>query len=128
MLPDLINNPEHYKTCSPNTRYIVRLFCDEDWLKGKCIDALEFYGFGYHLATAIAYLWREDRKGGNADLKKALWYFRRQKEKVFNSPQIEQAIALTEALLDGESLDSGAPGDRYLDRVLSRVKSVSGAD
>jgi hypothetical protein len=48
----------------------------------ECIEALEACssneGFCAHLKlTAIAYLWRYEKKGGVEDLKKAQWYLKR---------------------------------------------------
>jgi hypothetical protein len=60
-----VNSPDHYSFGSI-----------------ECIEALEACssneGFCAHLKlTAIAYLWRYEKKGGVEDLKKAQWYLER---------------------------------------------------
>lgn len=59
---DLVNHPPHYTTGSV-----------------ECIDALRAAlgdeGFiGYCTGNAIKYLWRFQRKNGEQDIKKAIWY------------------------------------------------------
>lgn len=51
---EIINNPSHY-----------------DHPTGvKCYEIVEH--FPYHIATAMAYLWRENKKNGIEDIKKAI--------------------------------------------------------
>ncbi len=46
----------------------------------ECIDIVEHMGF--NLGNAVKYIWREDLKENSIeDLKKALWYIRRDMEK-----------------------------------------------
>jgi Protein of unknwon function (DUF3310) len=67
---DMVNHPPHYKQG-----------------KVECIDAIEaavmhLKGFEAHCTgTAIKYLWRWKNKGGNEDLKKAIWYINKILEK-----------------------------------------------
>ncbi len=61
----------------------------------ECIEALESCssdeGFRAHLKlTAIAYLWRYEKKGGVEDVKKARWYI----DRLINSLEILENAAM----------------------------------
>ena len=73
----------------------------------ECIEALEACsspeGFRAHLKlTAMAYLWRYEKKGGIEDVKKARWYIDR----------LIQCDAIQEVC---EALGPSAPNVRYDD-------------
>jgi hypothetical protein len=53
-------NPTHYK--------------GQRW---ECIEIIEAHGLDHFRATALAYILRAERKNGEEDLRKALWYLRR---------------------------------------------------
>ena len=91
MTTDHINHPAHY-TAGPI----------------ECIEALEAAlspeeFAGYCKGCALKYIWRNRRKGGADDLKKAVWYLSR----------VVERSALSEALLAAISVDvpSGEPSD-----------------
>lgn len=62
--PDMVNQPPHYAASQI-----------------ECIDAMRS-AFGdeavetYCVVAAFKYLWRHDKKGGQQDIKKAIWYLR----------------------------------------------------
>lgn len=79
-----LDRPPYYQGCSPETRDIVRqLGIPEKWLEGECIEAIEgiyWINSKFHIATAIAYLWRYKKKPSDNpenDLVKAIWYIDR---------------------------------------------------
>jgi len=54
-------NPDHYKNG-----------------KLECVEVIETLGLGYHLGTALKYLWRAGRKGDAlTDLRKCRWFIDR---------------------------------------------------
>ena len=70
------------KEIKPNSeRFIKNKQVDRElWTKAGalgllCASVTEEYGGGR--GNAIKYIWRCDSKGGNEDLKKALWYLER---------------------------------------------------
>jgi len=59
---DPVNNPGHYTQA-----------------RVECIEVIEDLGLGYHLATAMKYLWRANFKGDRKeDLEKAKWFIERE--------------------------------------------------
>lgn len=62
--PDMINRPPHYI----GKRYEV-------------IDIIEAYGNQFRLGNALKYVLRHKEKGGQEDLRKALWYLEREQGK-----------------------------------------------
>jgi hypothetical protein len=63
---DTVNKPAHYQA--------------KDGSDLEVIDVIEAFGLNYRLGNAIKYILRHDRKGGNIDLKKAIWYLQRELE------------------------------------------------
>ena len=65
MTPDMVNSPPHY------TQGGI-----------ECIDAMQS-AFGaaeleaYCKIAAFKYIWRCDRKNGNEDIRKAIWYLQK---------------------------------------------------
>jgi len=74
----------------------------------ECVDIAEHLSF--NLGNALKYVWRCEHKGRKEeDLKKALWYVRREKRLVSltESPQIDPMIALyVQKTLDAEESES----------------------
>lgn len=64
IMPDMINRPPHYI----GKRYEV-------------IDIIEAYGNQFRLGNALKYVLRHKEKGGQEDLRKALWYLEREQSK-----------------------------------------------
>lgn len=60
-MSDMVNNPPHYTQI--------------DGL--QCIDVIERLNLPHHVATAFAYIWRHEKKGGARDIRKAIWYLSR---------------------------------------------------
>jgi hypothetical protein len=58
---DMINRPDHYNLHPAGI---------------PCYEIVEH--FSYHIATAMAYLWREKYKNGDEDIKKAIWHLNRE--------------------------------------------------
>lgn len=109
-----VDRPSYYLGCAKETRSIVKqLGMPEKWLDKECIEAIEgvyWINSKFHIATAIAYLWRYKKKRSNDekdDLIKARWYIDRHcqinQESFLRNPtakkQIEEAIASIDLLL-----------------------------
>lgn len=58
---DLVSNPNHYKS--------------EGEL--EVINVIETFNLPFHLACALRYICRHEGKGGQQDLRKAIWYIAR---------------------------------------------------
>lgn len=78
---DMVNSPPHYRVGGM-----------------ECIQVIEDYRLGPHLASALKYIWRAGRKTPDVlvDLRKAVWYCRRAVDRnvdlVFGSPKPSRAL------------------------------------
>ncbi len=101
-----VNHPAHYHAASPEAIAILSIFVSQDALHTECIEAIEAYGFGFHVGNAIKYLWRSGKKGDAIeDYQKALWYLKRYQaispEQTSETQQVAIAIPMLEALIPG---------------------------
>jgi len=65
---DPVQNPDHYTMA-----------------RAECIEIIQDLGLGYHVATAMKYLWRCNFKGNKKqDLEKAKWFIERELEYLEN--------------------------------------------
>ena len=77
--PDMVNHPAHYTAGGI-----------------ECIDAIKaavtgLTGMEAHCTgTAIKYLWRWKRKGGEQDIDKAIWYLNRLKNELHESKELSE--------------------------------------
>jgi hypothetical protein len=68
MTYEKIDHPEHYNKHPSGV---------------ECIDIIEYWGF--NLGNAVKYIWRNGLKPGHdaiEDLKKAIWYLKREIERI----------------------------------------------
>ena len=63
--PDLVNSPPHYRQGDIECIDAIRAALTEEEFRG------------YVKGNSMKYLWREKHKGGDQDLKKAVWYLNR---------------------------------------------------
>jgi hypothetical protein len=57
----------------------------------ECIDVIEGLGLGFHLGSALKYIWRADSKGAAIeDLEKAVWYLQREIARRKRTPGVRQ--------------------------------------
>jgi hypothetical protein len=68
---DNVNHPLHYNSSKAE--------CPGCERRIECIDITRHMNF--NIGNAFKYLWRFEHKGGNEDLKKALWYITNELEK-----------------------------------------------
>lgn len=59
---DYVNNPPHYNAGSVECIQGIQSALTEEEFRGYC------------KGNALKYIWREQNKGGETDLKKAIWY------------------------------------------------------
>ena len=64
-------NPNHYQVYVPS-------YCRIDnKVRIECADVIDALGLDHHTASALEYIWRHKRKGGEEDLRKAKWRIER---------------------------------------------------
>jgi Protein of unknwon function (DUF3310) len=113
-MPETVNHPQHYKSCSADTRPIVSMLgVPERWHDTECIEVIESLAYirqDFHIATALTYLWRFGQKpieDAREDLEKATWFINRHREKFpTNTPRDTKAIEMIQALLDGGAINA----------------------
>lgn len=67
---DEVNNPKHYADTDAHGGVDFNVECI-DWIEA-CLTMEEFDG--YLKGCALKYIWRYKAKGGDKDLRKAIWY------------------------------------------------------
>lgn len=75
MAEDLVNHPSHYISESGmECISFIDEFCS---VAGALSKNPVSYSSTYYFCNMIKYLWRCDKKGGDLDKEKALWYYQR---------------------------------------------------
>jgi hypothetical protein len=116
---ETVDHPEHYQQCAAETTPIVRLLgISNVQLEQEANEVNEELGLNHRLATAVEYLWRAGKKsrpftcehcGGQNnvkvsrenDLEKARWWIQREINFGGKRLELERAIELIDALLEG---------------------------